>query len=214
MFSVFFMQGAAFYIKDHDYDSQLQAEFAEWYGSLYGTMFSLFAAVLGGADWLDILRPLVQISEVYKIAFAFYIFFVVVGVLNVLTVVFLDHAQDYQDHDIVVQDEISRMDSFVCEMLDFFREFDPKQTGHISYEAFATCIHDERVQAYLQSHMLDTTHADMLYLMLDTENAGAISIHDFIIGMLRLKGVAKELDAKVLLYEVQRLKHQVRTAAA
>merc|ERR1719272_655998 len=124
MFSIFFMQGAVAYIKDVDYDNNVRAGFALWYGSLYESMFSLLAAILGGADWMEILRPLRQVSEIYSITFAFYIVFTVVGVLNILTGVFLDSAKDFKDRDLIVQEEFTRMDNFVCEMLELFHEFD------------------------------------------------------------------------------------------
>lgn len=211
MFSTFFMQGAVAHIKDTNYDDAVRSGFARWYGSLYDSMFSLLAATLGGADWLEIMEPLADITEVYRLTFAFYIVFVVVGVLNVLTGVFLDSAKDVKDRDLTVQQEMARMDGFVAEMLELFHDFDPGQTGLISKENFRTYIGDERVQAYLLSHELDTTHANMLYHLLDEKDAGDIDIHDFVLGMLRLKGSAKEVDTRVLLHELRNVKHSVQS---
>merc|ERR1719440_1474283 len=102
------------------------------------------------------------------------------------------------------------MDNFISEMLDLFYEFDPSHVGKVSYENFCTYIAEERVQAYLTSHSLDSTHANMLFQMLDHEHTGEIDIHDFILGLLRLKGTAKELDIRVLLHEVRQLKRDLK----
>merc|ERR1719199_2190920 len=90
-------------------------------------------------------------------------------------------------------------------MLELFNEFDPHQSGTISHENFLNYIGNEAVQAYLSSHWLDTTHADMLYHLLDQGDLGEVNIHDFILGLLRLKGGAKELDVRVLLHEVRKV---------
>lgn len=211
MFSIFFMQGAITHIEETEYNDDVRLGFKEYYGTLYDCMFALLAAILGGADWLDILRPIAAVSQVYRLAFAFYVVFVVLGVLNILTGVFLESAKDFKDRDLVVQQEITRMDNFIGEMLDLFHEFDPHETGKISYENFSIYIADESVQAYLTSHLLDTTHADMLYHLLDRGNLGDINIHDFIHGLLRLKGAAKELDTRVLLHEVRTLKVAIKS---
>jgi hypothetical protein len=207
------MQAGAVHIKDVGYNEEVRREFARWYANMYDSIFSLLAAILGGADWIDIVNPLVKVSEFYRIAFAFYIVFVVVGVLNVLTGVFLDSAKDFKDRDLIVQQEINRMDNFVSEMLELFHEFDPHHTGKISYEDFSSYICEERVQPYLTSHTLDTTHADMLYHLLDPEKLGSIDIHDFIHGLLRLKGTAKELDSRVMLHELRKLRMDMEDAA-
>ena len=51
----------------------------------------------------------------------------------------------------------------------------------------------------------------MLFRLLDTGH-GDIDVHDFILGLLRLKGFAKEVDARVLLHEVKVLKHGMEEA--
>merc|ERR1719440_311146 len=107
MFSVYFMQGAVQHIEKTNYDSDTRSEIAKWYASIYDSIFSLLAAILGGADWVDIVRPLAQASEIYRLAFAFYIVFVVVGVLNILTGIFLDSAKDFKDRDLIVAQEES-----------------------------------------------------------------------------------------------------------
>jgi hypothetical protein len=208
MYSVLFMQAAATYVKDRGYDPAAQAEVEGWYGTFYDTMFTLLSALLG-ADWIEMMLPLQKVSEIYRIAFGSYMFLVVVGVLNILTAVFMGHAQDFQDRDLVVQDEMDRMDSFVSEMLDLFAEFDPDHTGTLPQDLFARCMDSERVQAYFQAHQLDTSHADVLFRILDENGSGSISIQEFVLGVLRLKGVSRELDTRVLLYDCREIKQSL-----
>jgi len=152
------------------------------------------------------MEPMKSISWVWQIIFAMYVVFCVVGVLNVLTGVFMESALNYQDRDIAVQDEIDRLDSFVTEMMALYQEFNPGHGEFIEWETFHAYLQEERVEAYLSSHMLETTHARMLFKMLDVDGNNKISIYEFVVGMLRLKGAAKTYDTRVLLREITHLK--------
>merc|ERR1719272_20478 len=98
------------------------------------TMFSLMMAISGGLDWSRILDPLIQISPVYRLLFTFYIVFVVFGVLNVLTGVFLEATHEMMDRDLVIQDEMNHVDSFVEEMSKLFEELDTEHVGTFDIE--------------------------------------------------------------------------------
>merc|ERR1711988_321314 len=103
MFSIFFLNGASEHMKKHNYDNAVRATFRDWYRSLPQAMFALLASISGGTDWITIMEPLGEIHWGYRVVFTFYVFFVVVGVLNVLTGVFLESAQDVHDRDLTVQ---------------------------------------------------------------------------------------------------------------
>jgi len=196
-------------MRTNNYDNEVRLTFVQWYSSLPQTMFSLLAAISGGTDWITIMEPVRTIGISYQIIFTFYVFFIVVGVLNVLTGVFLESAQDVHDRDLTVQAEIARLDLFVQEMLDLFTEFVPDHDGRITWEQFQGYIHQEHVEAYMSSHMLETTHARLLFRMLDMDGNGVIGVDEFVIGMLRLKGGAKTYDARLLLHEVSALRTSV-----
>merc|ERR1712023_527629 len=97
--------------------------------------------------------------------------------------------------------EVRNLDSFVKEMLQLFAEFDPHHSGVINQTDFGRYLRNDRVEAYLASRQLDTTHARLLFGLLDQDESGEISIYEFVIGMLRLRGVARAYDLRVLLYE-------------
>jgi len=197
-------------MKEKNYDNEVRETFAIWYKSLPQTMFSLLVAISGGADWTDIMEPVKRISWTYQVIFTFYVLFVIVGVLNVLTGVFLESAAEFSDRDLIVQAEIERLDGFVEEMLELYSEFKPNHDGQITWDDFHEYLLQEHVEAYLSSHMLETTHARMLFRMLDHDNSGKISIYEFVIGMLRLKGGAKTYDNRVLLHYIMTLRTSVK----
>jgi len=213
VFSIFFLNGASEHIKSNKYDDGIRNQYKEWYSSLPQTMFALLVAISGGTDWIEIMSPVQNISWPYQVTFTFYVLFVVVGVLNVLTGIFLESAAEFHDRDLTVQAEIDRLDSFVQEMLDLFSEFHPDHDGMVSWEIFQDYLRQEHVEAYLSSHMLEPTHARLLFRMLDHDGSDAINIYEFVIGMLRLRGAAKTYDSRVLLHEIHHLRmsvHQIQ----
>jgi hypothetical protein len=206
MFAVFFLNGVHAHLHGLDFDPTERELFVEWYSSLPQTMFGLLVSVSGGTDWLTIMAPVTRVSWVYQVVFVFYVLFVVIGVLNVLTGVFLESAGDFRDRDLTVQAEVDNLDGFVMEMLDLFAEFHPDHDSEVTWETFENMLHLEPVEAYLSSHMVETEHAKMLFWMLDHNHSGTISIHEFVIGLLRLKGGAKTYDSRVMLQELISLK--------
>jgi len=62
------------------------------FGTLYSSMLSLFMAISGGDDWRNVMEPIAKVSFWTQFAFVFYIIFMVFGVLNVVTGVFVDKA--------------------------------------------------------------------------------------------------------------------------
>merc|ERR1712228_1144168 len=97
------------------------------------------------------MRPLSQIHWFYEAVFVLYILFVVIGVLNVLTGIFVERAQELSglDRDLVIQGEIKRNDAFLTEMKGIFEEADVDQSGSISWEEFKEYLKNAEVKAYL-----------------------------------------------------------------
>jgi hypothetical protein len=199
--SVFFVQGTTTAILNNRFSDEELEEAQIWYGTLPNAMFSLLCAFTGGIDWIEVHRPVASISWMYSCSFIFFIVFVDVGVLNVLTGIFVEKASDFHDRDLTVHCELRKLDEFVKEMLQLFNEFDPEHQGYITKDKFAHYLHNDRVEAFLASRQLDTTHARLLFQMLDHNASGRISIYEFVMGMLKLRGQARAYDVRVLLYE-------------
>lgn len=157
-----------------------------------------------------LMQPLKPAGYVYCAAFVVYILFVTVGVMNVLTGVFLASADDFADRDLIVQNEQVKVEAFVRQMLDVFAELDVFKVGHIDWETFRTAMSDPSVQAYLAAYQLEPTHTRLLFDLLDEKGSGTINVHDFVMGMVRLKGEAKAIDARIIQRELTMLPSLLR----
>lgn len=209
VFAIFFVQGVSGYVREFP-SSGVTDELRYWYLNLPHTMFSLLLAISGGSDWWPMLEPLLSVSDAYRYVFAFYIVFIVFGVLNVLTGVFLESATEFLDKDLVIQAQMMRADRFVMEMHGFFRQFETDMNGNVTWEAFERCLENEEVLAYLTSHQLDCQDANTLFKLLDSNGQNEISINEFIRGCWRLKGNARSIDTACLAREVDDIAKRCR----
>jgi len=206
LFSILFMQAAITFLEDKNNFDAYHADFEEWYPGLYPTMFSLVLVISGGTDWLEVVRPLQKIHWAYQIVFIFYILFVIFGVLNVLTGVFLESATEFVDRDLMVHSHLVRMEGFLSEMVQLFEEFDPDNTGHVKIDKLLEYIQAEKVQAYLAAHNLDCHDAVALTKLIDLNQNEGVNLQEFILGMLRLRGVAKSVDVQLLDFKINDLR--------
>merc|ERR1719410_1343867 len=101
-------------------------------------MYTLLAAITGGVDWTEAVTSLESISTIYRCLWTFYIVFVVIGVLNVLTGIFVERACEFSslDKDLVVQSEMKRNENFLVEMQKLFDEADTNGSGRVTWQEF------------------------------------------------------------------------------
>lgn len=203
LFAIIFMHAATLYVQEKEAQHDVRDALQGWFGSVGRSMYSLLLAVTGGEDWFQIVEPLGHISDFYLVLFAFYVLFVVIGVLNVLTSAFVQRACELSrlDRDLAIQSELVSDESFTAEMKSIFEEVDIEGTGCIDWEQFRSFIHNEHVQAYFATQQLDTSDARELFNLLDQDGDDEVCIEEFILGCKKLRGQAKSSDVATLLRE-------------
>merc|ERR1712176_1754781 len=87
---VFFMQGSLTHLNVGDPSKEFRNEVELWYRSLPMAFMTMLMCITGGVDWVEAVRPLGRIHWFYETIFVLYILFVVIGVLNVLTGIFVE----------------------------------------------------------------------------------------------------------------------------
>lgn len=211
--AVFFMQGALMHwAMGGPKEQAFLQEASLWYGNLWIAFVTMIMCITGGVDWNEVMRPLSQIHWFYEAVFVLYILFVVIGVLNVLTGIFVERAQELSglDRDLVIQGEIKRNEAFLTEMKGIFEEADVDGSGFISWEEFREYLKNPEVKAYLSTQQLDTYDARQLFNILEREDDKEVGIEDFIMGCMRLKGQAKSADLVALLQDSRKQNRRVR----
>jgi len=214
LFGIVVMQGVTLELRHDDPQPETAIRVAarSRYSNMFQTLLTLLACITSGVDWNEASRPLGDISWVYELLFGFYITFVVIGVLNVLTGIFVERASELHglDRDLVIQAELRRNESFFSEMKKIFEEADLDGSNTISWEEFRDYLKNKEVRAYLATQQLDAYDARQLFNILDLEDGQEIGIEEFIMGCARLRGLAKSVDVVALLRESRQFHAKVR----
>jgi len=203
LFAITFMQSAMNAI---EHQGAPPAEFELNWGSLDAAMYSLIAAVSGGQDWVEIASPFDHSTRWYRVVFCLYIVLVVIGMLNILTGVFVSRAAEIVvlDKDLVIQAQSARQKCMVRDLNSIFQEIDQTQCGSVDIDHLTDYMARDDVRAYLDVQQLHFHNSTDVAAMLDPHKTGRVAREEFIAGCLRYKGNAQTLDVAMLASEQRR----------
>mmetsp|Transcript_43517 Transcript_43517/g.100162 ORF Transcript_43517/g.100162 Transcript_43517/m.100162 type:complete len:620 (+) Transcript_43517:34-1893(+) len=196
---------------------RIRSDWRKWYGSLGGSLFTLTKAISGGDDWGSMTDPLRAESPFYVIAFMFFVLFVVIGVLNVLTGVFLGSAAEVllKDRDWVTEAESIKAETFAKNFYSLFQEMDLSRDGKLHWNEFSHALTRKETQAFFVANGLDLTDAHLVFSLIAGESS-VIAVDDFVTGCSKMKGTAKSVqmislfrETEYMLQELKRLASQV-----
>jgi hypothetical protein len=179
----------------------------EKYGSIADVMMSLFMCISGGDDWSVMVTPLYEVHSFYVLLFVVYIFFMTLGVLNVVVGHFVDNAAraSAKDRESVVKNELRQEKEYLLKIQSIFRDADKDHDGQLSWTEFEEYLSNGTAAAYFSTTGLDANIARTLFLLLDVDDTDKVGIEEFIGGCMRLKGAARSLDVNMLLYETEKM---------
>jgi len=213
IFAVALMQGAGEYLRGDDMEEKVRDDLSSDFGNIWRTIYSLTLAVSGGRSWGEYAHPYVEISPWYGFFFMLFIVFVIFGVLNILTGVFVEstHSLANVDKELVIQEEMSHSESVVNQIRALFNEIDVDRSGSLSLKELKRNLSDPRVKAYFSVLQMDITEAEGLFQLLDKDESGEVSIEEFIVSCMRLKGSARSIDLATMLMEHKRMYSMIKS---
>jgi len=191
-----------------DDSSQLSIpDIAKLYGSVPKTMMTLFITVTGGFEWSKAAGPIVKLDLYYGVIWTAYIAFMVFGLLNVLTGIFVETAMSAMngDRDNIIQAQLEERENLISAITTVFMTSDTNGSGQMTEQEMDVILQDPEVVAYFHAIGVDTTEAMGLFQLLDDDGSGTVSIDEFVTGFLRLKGSAKAVDMVTLMYENRKI---------
>jgi len=211
MFAIVFLYGVTEHLRDSDGTHQVTQDLLEFYGDVPTAVLSLFMTISGGVDWHDAMRPLKAVHWIYQPLFAFYVFLMVIGVLNVVMGAFVAATAEIskRDRDALVKAEMDEQQAYTRKIKTFFNEADKDRSGLLSWGEFKEHLKIPKVSAYFRALELDVSQAHVLFKLLDRDGSNEVSLDEFLAGCQRLKGQAKSLEVNMLLYENKRLFNRI-----
>eukprot|EP00928_Gymnodinium_smaydae_P027555 TRINITY_DN21280_c0_g1_i5.p1 TRINITY_DN21280_c0_g1~~TRINITY_DN21280_c0_g1_i5.p1 ORF type:complete len:642 (-),score=90.00 TRINITY_DN21280_c0_g1_i5:214-1986(-) len=179
------------------------------FGSLVTSIFSLFKAITGGISWGEQAQPLTDIHPLLGVAFACYVAFAVLCVLNIVTGIFVDNSSklSMKDEETLVLESAENKARWIEDVSELFRDMGGSD-GFLNNAQFERGITDLRVQAKLKKLGLDIEPEAMLGLfdVLDFDKSGQLTVDEFTLGIKMLHGNAKSIDIARLLYDNMSIK--------
>merc|ERR1712137_1122033 len=138
------------------------------FGSVYRSIASLFEAVTGGNDWAGIAEHVRGVSEFLYCCFAFYVVFITLGVLNIVTGFFCGwyHASKRECKGGDAQASTRKKNTMIQLVGELFTQLDTDQSGKLSYEELDSHLHDESLQEYFCVLEMEPEEAKDLFCLL------------------------------------------------
>lgn len=205
LFAIFILSGVTEHMRDVPGTTDTQ-KLQEYWGGGYRAMVTLFMSISGGADWHDLLAPLREVDWFYEPIFMFYVFFMLLGVLNVVVATFVENTAQVarNDKDATVKAELQRVKEYSSSIKKFFHEADYDKSGQLTWDEFESYLQNDEVKAYFQTLELDVSEAHNLFKLLAGEDE-EVSSEEFIDGCMRLKGKARSIDVNFLIYQTEKM---------
>lgn len=159
-----------------------------YFGTVARSLYSCLKALLGGQSWGELMDPLISVGWFYGCVFTLYILFSILALLNIVTGVFVNGAleKSANEREMVAEKEINRRKACIDQLQQIFLEADDDHTGQITLEEFRIHMRDPTVEAYISTLHIDTTNIDELFHLLDKDDSGSITVHEFVANLLEL----------------------------
>jgi len=218
MFSLVFMQAVVSYFEDlksgriKELDEEEADELGTLCNSFAMSILSLFMSISGGINWWSIVKPLMQVSIVYVCLFLMYILVLMIGVLNIIVGIFVDTATDaaVKDREALAKEELEKNLAMMKGLEELFDELDVDKSGVISRKRFEELSRRHEVRALFATMELDVSHATEVFKLFDMDGDGGIAVDEFVVGIMRSKGLAKRTDVHGLMCEITRMLNTLR----
>merc|ERR1712136_494944 len=132
-------------------------------------------------DWWDVVDTLLSISVLYVVLFLVFVIVTVLAIMNVISAIFVNDAMETASMDMGIRGE------------------------WVAPTEFANQMEREDMKLFCASIGLYFTNYNSLFKLLDVDDNGVLSIDEFVIGFLRLRGGSVMIDMEVTLQETKSL---------
>jgi len=209
MFGICLMQGVVTHLESNPVkDKEAWLSTLEFrFGSISDTMQTLFMSITGGLSWVEVVDCLIRMDGVYHVVYMFYVGFVQICVLNIVTGVFVDtvHQMYQPERSEMIEKEAAKRKSILQKLTSLLEEADSDGSGSITWEEFHEFTQDPHMQMYLSAHEIDITQAREIFNLIDHTGQGEVQIDEFVISLLEFRGAAKGSDVLILRNDVNKI---------
>eukprot|EP00428_Durinskia_dybowskii_P003012 CAMPEP_0170300966 /NCGR_PEP_ID=MMETSP0116_2-20130129/50730_1 /TAXON_ID=400756 /ORGANISM="Durinskia baltica, Strain CSIRO CS-38" /LENGTH=418 /DNA_ID=CAMNT_0010552763 /DNA_START=39 /DNA_END=1295 /DNA_ORIENTATION=- len=180
-------------------DSDMEGELLIfYYGSLLRCMLSMFEAITSGADWDQLVTPLMkQVSPWISVLFVSYIAVATLVIMNVFTGVFVDS---------VLASAKSDKEQF---LLNNARSLFKTNDEEMDWDTFNSKLGNPQMLEFFKGIDVDPSEAKGIFTLIDVDESGSITADEFLNSCVRLQGPSKALETAVLMQELKHLRKHI-----
>lgn len=210
IFSLIFVQGVSTWLIEHGAHlspEQVQ-DITKAFGSVELTMVNLFKAITGGIDWQEI-YDVVKPGGYMHAVFIFFIAFINIALMNVLTGIFVESAMKMAMPDresLAIEKQIEEQHDRE-ELAGLFQDMDINGDGRISTAEFTKHLLSEQsggLKPRLALLGLDIKDTKKFFESM-AATCGGVDELEFVNGCMHLKGVATSLELNHLMVKLQNI---------
>jgi len=171
------------------------------------TILTLFKSVSGGENWGLVQFQLESADPLYGFLWCIYIAIMFLGVLNVITGIFVECAvaRARTDKEMALLEELERNKERMRQLMELFRDLDTNGDGKVTYDEWESFTTRKEAQAAMALLGLDIRKTKEIYRMLDFNDDQEIDLEEFAVGCMELSGNAKGVDVETLLRNSKKL---------
>lgn len=210
-FSIFFMQIALYYVrlrKDEMRPADFKSIVNNWNG-VFDAFMSLVYAVTGGVSWQELTAPFVHmgghiLGSIWLACFTTYVVFTTIGLLNVLTGIFVSQSGDFANVSIDAAIERAGMKKADLRedadiLFNMILEHAESEEDFLTEEQIEEAVKDNRIRSMYAYLDIDLINPAQMVKTFDMDQNNTIDRSEFIIGCMRLQGSAKPCEVQVIL---------------
>jgi len=183
------------------------------FGSVQNAMLTLYMSCTGGDDWVNFYNAIQEIGWVGSTLFVFFIAFMQIAVLNILTGIFVEQAMKLAppDRDRMAFELTKAEIEEANELRKMCIEMDINGDGTIRKDELCEYIEEgNKLKAFLMTLGLNLKDADNFWDIIDRHHDAAIDIETFVAECMKLKGPATNFDLAYLMTQIGSLERKQR----
>eukprot|EP00439_Symbiodinium_sp_Y106_P073875 s574_g14.t1 len=184
-----------------------------FWSSIGESILTLFMAITGGLSWGEALDPLFAVSYLAVASMILYVVFAVFAVLNVVTGVFCNTAIESAraDKDIAIMKQMHKHEQQVQLLREIFKEIDQDESNLISIKELKNAMEGKKMASFMHSMDISTQDIWTLFMVIDADGSGEISLEEFVLGCMQLQGPAKGLQIARMSYENTIMREELKS---
>jgi len=206
--SVFIGQLIQPVVLDDERDLEVRLEAWEMFGTFSRSFITMFEVTMSAGGWGRSGRFLTyQVDRRFFLFFFAYFLFVSFALMKVISAVFIKQTLQVasRDQEKIAAEQAQATKGLVDRCKQAFKLADTSHDGTVTVAELVAAASSPEVKAYLAANELDVTEVPRVFELLDVGNDGTLNFDEFVTGVERLRGGARQLDVASLEHETKRM---------